>query len=94
MRHVGSALFRMFAQGKLGGGDLETVGIWSQNRPGEAPIDILHIDTLISNTEWQIVDIALHCYKKVGVSLYDTLGKESVGKQMDTRMVPVSLTSV
>ena len=32
------------------------------------------------NLEWQIVDLALHAYKKVGVSLYDTLGKDSVGK--------------
>lgn len=30
-------------------------------------------------TEWQIVDIALQTYGKVGVSLYDTLGKDSVG---------------
>lgn len=30
-------------------------------------------------TEWQVVDLALHAYKKVGVSLYDTLGKDSVG---------------
>ena len=33
-RNVGSALHRFFAEGKLGGGDLATVGIWSQNRPG------------------------------------------------------------
>lgn len=31
--------------------------------------------------EWQIVDIALQGCGKVGVSLYDTLGKDSVGKQ-------------
>ena len=30
--------------------------------------------------EWQIIDLALHAYAKVGVSLYDTLGKDSVGK--------------
>ena len=30
-------------------------------------------------TEWQIIDTALHAYNKVGVSLYDTLGKDSVG---------------
>lgn len=35
MRRVGSALFHMFGKGELGGGDMETVGIWSQNRPGE-----------------------------------------------------------
>lgn len=30
--------------------------------------------------EWQIIDLALQAYGKVGVSLYDTLGKDSVGK--------------
>ncbi|KAF7295328.1 Long chain acyl-CoA synthetase 7, peroxisomal [Mycena indigotica] len=60
-RHIGSALVHLFKNGTLGGGDLETVGIWSLNRP-----------------EWQMVDIALHSYKKVGVTLYDTLGKDSV----------------
>jgi len=40
-RHVGSALFHMFAKGELGGSDLETVGIWSPNRPGEAHIDLI-----------------------------------------------------
>ncbi|KAI0035733.1 acetyl-CoA synthetase-like protein [Vararia minispora EC-137] len=60
-RAVGSALHAWFKDGTLGGGELETVGIWSINRP-----------------EWQIVDLALHAYAKVGVSLYDTLGKESV----------------
>jgi len=34
-RNIGSALYHMFEKGELGGGDLETVGIWSQNRPGE-----------------------------------------------------------
>lgn len=29
--------------------------------------------------EWQIVDIACQTYQKVSVSLYDTLGKDSVG---------------
>ncbi|TFK42731.1 hypothetical protein BDQ12DRAFT_676716 [Crucibulum laeve] len=29
--------------------------------------------------EWQIIDIALQTYNKVSVSLYDTLGKDSVG---------------
>jgi long-chain acyl-CoA synthetase len=33
-RCVGSALSLLFKNGKLGGGELETVGIWSQNRPG------------------------------------------------------------
>ncbi|KAG1749004.1 uncharacterized protein EDB91DRAFT_1111955 [Suillus paluster] len=60
-RRIGSALHSLFSHGELQGEDLETVGIWSQNRP-----------------EWQLVDFALHAYNKVGVSLYDTLGKDSV----------------
>ncbi|KAK7023957.1 peroxisomal long chain acyl-CoA synthetase 7 [Favolaschia claudopus] len=32
----------------------------------------------INRPEWQIIDIGLTSYKKVGVSLYDTLGKDSV----------------
>jgi hypothetical protein len=34
-RAVGSALTSLFQQGVLGGGEMETVGLWSQNRPGE-----------------------------------------------------------
>lgn len=34
-RSVGSAIYGLFQRGELGGGELETVGIWSQNRPGE-----------------------------------------------------------
>ena len=30
--------------------------------------------------EWQLLDCALHAYGKVGVALYDTLGKDSVGE--------------
>lgn len=26
---------QLFAKGGLGGGELETVGLWSQNRPGK-----------------------------------------------------------
>jgi long-chain acyl-CoA synthetase len=33
-RNVGSALTVLFQQGVLGGGEMETVGIWSINRPG------------------------------------------------------------
>jgi len=62
-RAIGSALQKLFRTGALGGGQLETVGIWSRNIP-----------------EWQIVDLALHAYGKIGVSLYDTLGKDSVGE--------------
>lgn len=29
--------------------------------------------------EWQIIDTSLHAYGKIGVSLYDTLGKDAVG---------------
>lgn len=34
-RAVGSALASLFQQGVLGGGEMETVGLWSQNRPGK-----------------------------------------------------------
>ena len=34
-RNVGSALHTWFSDGTLGGGELDTVGIWSPNRPGE-----------------------------------------------------------
>ncbi|KAF6763801.1 long-chain-fatty-acid-CoA ligase [Ephemerocybe angulata] len=61
-QYIGSALHTLFQQGKVGGGELETVGIWAQNRP-----------------EWQLVDLACQSYNKVSVSLYDTLGKDSVG---------------
>ncbi|KAI6150966.1 long-chain-fatty-acid-CoA ligase [Pisolithus tinctorius] len=60
-RRIGSALHRLFATGELKATDMETVGIWSQNRP-----------------EWQLVELALHAYGKVGVGLYDTLGRGSV----------------
>jgi long-chain acyl-CoA synthetase len=60
-RKIGSALHELFKSGVLKGDDMETVGIWSQNRP-----------------EWQNVEFALHAYGKVGVSLYDTLGVDSV----------------
>lgn len=33
-RHIGSALTSMFSGGHLGGGEYDTVGIWSMNRPG------------------------------------------------------------
>ena len=34
-RRIGSALHYMFSTGEIKAEDLETVGIWSQNRPGE-----------------------------------------------------------
>jgi long-chain acyl-CoA synthetase len=33
-RRIGSALHSLFSRGELKGDDLETVGVWSQNRPG------------------------------------------------------------
>jgi long-chain acyl-CoA synthetase len=33
-RHIGSALTLMFREGILGGGEYETVGVWSINCPG------------------------------------------------------------
>ncbi|PCH38260.1 long-chain-fatty-acid-CoA ligase [Wolfiporia cocos MD-104 SS10] len=60
-RAIGSAFYRLFKNGELGGGQLNTVGIWSRNIP-----------------EWQIIDLGLQAYSLVGVSLYDTLGKDSV----------------
>jgi long-chain acyl-CoA synthetase len=38
-RAVGSALSAMFASGQLKGGDYNTVGLWSANRPG---MSLLH----------------------------------------------------
>jgi long-chain acyl-CoA synthetase len=88
-RHVGSALYHMFAKGELGGGDLDTVGIWSRNRPGET-VDFVELngsDSFLS-PEWQIIDIAIYSYQKAAVSLYDTLGKDSVGEHMDSYALP------
>ncbi|KAI0748011.1 acetyl-CoA synthetase-like protein [Daedaleopsis nitida] len=61
-RALGSAIHKLFQDGKVGGGELPTVGIWSKNCPN-----------------WQVVDLSLQAYDKVGVSLYDTLGKDSAG---------------
>lgn len=33
-RHIGSAVHKLFRDGELGGGEFDTVGIWSVNRPG------------------------------------------------------------
>ncbi|KAF9001906.1 hypothetical protein BDQ17DRAFT_1357697 [Cyathus striatus] len=71
-RYVGSALQNLFQSGVLRGGELETVGIWSANRP-----------------EWQIIDIALQSYNKVSVSLYDTLGNDSVEYIIQHAQLPV-----
>lgn len=84
-RNLGSALHRFFADGVLGGGDLATVGIWSQNRPGTRVNVFVKMvgfnfeSGALQCTEWQVIDTALHAYSMVGVSLYDTLGKDAVG---------------
>lgn len=79
-RHIGSAIHSLFNQGILGGGEFQTVGIWAPNCPGMYLCTILRIALINTRVEWQIVDIALQTYQKVSVSLYDTLGKDSVGK--------------
>lgn len=45
-RHVGSALASLFQKGELGGGEYETVGIWSANRPGELMRLVLNLGVL------------------------------------------------
>ncbi|KAF6765045.1 long-chain-fatty-acid-CoA ligase [Ephemerocybe angulata] len=75
-QNIGSALHSLFQQGKLGGGEFDTVGIWAPNRP-----------------EWQLVDIALQTYSKVSVSLYDTLGKDSVEYIINHSNLSVIFTS-
>ncbi|KAI6043089.1 long-chain-fatty-acid-CoA ligase [Pisolithus marmoratus] len=75
-RRIGSALLRLFSTGELKATDIETVGIWAQNRP-----------------EWQLVELALHAYGKVGVSLYDTLGRESVEYIINHAHLPIIFTT-
>jgi len=41
-----------------------------------------------SSLEWQIIDIAIYSYQKVAVSLYDTLGKDSVGEHLCSYALP------
>ena len=43
-RNVGSALDFLWQQGRAGGGDLPTVGLWTQNCPGESSF----VNTLLS----------------------------------------------
>ncbi|EPQ50657.1 acetyl-CoA synthetase-like protein [Gloeophyllum trabeum ATCC 11539] len=78
---IGSAVCKLFERGgwegvRDGGREMQTVGIWSANRP-----------------EWQIVDFALHAYGKVGVSLYDTLGKDSVEYIITHAAIPLLFAS-
>ncbi|KAF9239647.1 long-chain-fatty-acid-CoA ligase [Melanogaster broomeanus] len=75
-RRIGSALHSLFQKGELKAEDLQTVGIWSQNRP-----------------EWQLVEFALHAYGKVGVSLYDTLGKDSAEYIINHAQLPIIFTT-
>lgn len=79
-RQVGSGLSHLFANGTLGGGEYRTVGIWSQNRPGTCDRFSCCL-TEPHPSEWQIIEIALHSYNMATVSLYDTLGQESVGEE-------------
>ena len=81
-RHVGSALTSMFKDGTLGGGDYDTVGLWSMNRPGTSVLRSHYWLGIYILAEWQIINIALESYNKVSVSLYDTLGNDSVGQSL------------
>jgi long-chain acyl-CoA synthetase len=60
---VGSAIHALFASGKL--------------QPAKDGLETVGI-WCGNRPEWQIVDLGLHAYRKVGVSLYDTLGADSV----------------
>ncbi|KAG9104856.1 hypothetical protein FRC06_008086 [Ceratobasidium sp. 370] len=77
-RRVGSALEVFRRNGELwnNGEKLQTVGLWSGNRP-----------------EWQVIDLALHAYDKVGVSLYDTLGPDSVEYIINHAELPIVFTT-
>lgn len=83
-RRVGSALEVFRKSGELwnNGEELQTVGIWSGNRCvlRFKSRDCLwpSLRSFSNRPEWQVVDLALHAYGKVGVSLYDTLGPDSV----------------
>jgi len=66
-RNIGSAVHKLFRDGTLVG---------DEGRDGEV---YETVGIWASNRpEWQIADLALQAYAKVGVSLYDTLGKDSV----------------
>jgi len=80
-RYIGSALHSLFEKGELGSGEYPTVGIWFQNRPGLHIFLILYPNSDSSDLEWQLIDIAVASYQKVSVSLYDTLGSDSVGER-------------
>ncbi|KAG8741399.1 hypothetical protein FRC10_002919 [Ceratobasidium sp. 414] len=43
--------------------------------------------------EWQVIDLALHAYNKVGVSLYDTLGPDSVEYIINHAALPIVFTT-
>lgn len=77
-RHIGSAIHTLFEDGKVGGGEHPTVGLWSSNRPGKN-FALGAVRSVNFHPEWVIVELALNAYGKVGVSLYDTLGDDAVG---------------
>ncbi|KAF8332328.1 long-chain-fatty-acid-CoA ligase [Cantharellus anzutake] len=62
-RYIGSAITQWFQDGKLVKGD-----------QGYEAVGIWSIN----RPEWQLVDLACQAYAKVSVSLYDTLGPDSV----------------
>lgn len=43
--------------------------------------------------DWQVTDFAIHAYNLVSVSLYDTLGKDAVGKQHSFRFPKLCIDS-
>lgn len=83
---LGSGIHKLFLDGTAGGGELPTVGIWCQNCPGS-----LFFSTFLGYayalTEWQVIDLSLHAYGKVGVSLYDTLGPDAVGAYLSCSLL-------
>lgn len=99
-RAVGSALHKLFQTKELGGGPLDTVGIWSKNCPSMSLVFAVspvwgylnrNTDAYSRLADWLLVDLAAQAYGKVGVPLYDTLGADSVGTSATPRMCRWSL---
>ena len=44
--------------------------------------------------EWEIIDLALNAYSKVGVALYSTLGKDAVGAFLSYRPYYILILSL
>lgn len=79
-RHLGSALHKLFADGTLVAAPLKSVGIYSGNCPGTrlgTRRRAYHSSITIA---WQLIDLATQAYELISVSLYDTLGKDTVGQ--------------